>query len=27
VAEAEAERIQRVLAMARAKRVLGPETA
>jgi len=27
VAEAEAERMQRVLAMARAKRVLGPETA
>jgi DNA-binding PadR family transcriptional regulator len=27
VAEAEAERMQRVLAMARAKRVLGPGTA
>jgi len=27
VAEAEAERLQRVLAMARAKRVLGPERA
>jgi DNA-binding PadR family transcriptional regulator len=27
VAEAEAERLQRVLAMARAKHVLGPETA
>jgi DNA-binding PadR family transcriptional regulator len=27
LAEAEAERMQRVLAMARAKRVLGPENA
>ncbi len=27
VAEAEADRMQRVLAMARAKHVLGPETA
>ena len=27
VAEAEAERLQRVLAMARAKHVLGPESA
>ena len=27
VAEAEAERMERVLAMARAKRVLGPESA
>ena len=27
VAEAEAERMERVIAMARAKRVLGPESA